>query len=60
MDTTDDALVARHGWATLMALLRLKGLITEDEALMVTQKAHEGAARARDIMGRSPPSPNVP
>ena len=54
----DDGLIARHGWAALMALLRLKGLITEDEALAVMEKAHQGATRAREIMGRPSPISN--
>lgn len=43
---TDDALVARHGWASLLMLLTRKGLITEAEKHQVILDAYEGASKA--------------
>lgn len=36
----DDAKIARHGWAALLALLQHKGVISEQEAQAVIMKAH--------------------
>lgn len=42
---TDDALVARHGWAALLMLLTRKGLITETESHQIILDAYAGAAK---------------
>jgi len=41
-----DGTLARQGWAALLGLLQLKGLITEDEARAVVAKAQAGAEQA--------------
>lgn len=45
MNDQDDALVARHGWASLLLLLTRKGLITEAESHQVILDAYEGASK---------------
>ncbi len=49
MNDQDDALVARHGWASLLLLLTRKGLITEAESHQVILDAYEGATKARAL-----------
>lgn len=57
MDTTDDALVARHGWAALLLLLVGKGLITDAESHQVILDAYAGASKraALDIQESNVP-----
>lgn len=36
----ENAAIARHGWAALLALMEHKGLITPQERMGVIQRAH--------------------